>query len=211
MSARVLIYRLQHRAIASQAGGNVPANDRPEVQARGAVGEHGRGFAVVAAEVRALAQRSADAAKEVQSLILDSVRGAETGNAAADHASGLIGDAVNAVERVREMIAQIASASQEQSEGVRQVTHALREMDTVTQRNASLVEEANEVSKALSAEAELLGDAIARFDLGTGPAQGFPEDTASGTAWAFEKGAMVAPPRPAEILAAPKESITLRK
>ena len=129
-------------------------------------GEHGRGFAVVAAEVRSLAQRSAASAKEIQSLILDSVGKADAGVESAGKVAALIDQAVTAVDQVRAMIAQIAAASQQQSVGVQQTTRALDEMDNVTQRNAALVQEANEVSGALAEQAQRLAEAISQFDLG---------------------------------------------
>ena len=141
-------------------------------------GEHGRGFAVVAAEVRSLAQRSAKSAKEIQSLILDSVQKADAGVESADKVAQLIDQAVSAVDQVREMIAQIAAASQQQSTGVQQTTRALEELDTVTQRNASLVDEANQVSGALAEHAQRLSEAVSQFDLGE--TESMPDRSRSG-------------------------------
>lgn len=112
-------------------------------------GEQGRGFAVVAGEVRNLAQRSAQAAREIKSLIEDSVGRVELGSTLVESAGETMGEIVNAVTRVTDIMGEIASASDEQSRGIDQVGLAVAEMDRVTQQNASLVEESAAAAAAL--------------------------------------------------------------
>ncbi|WP_380177558.1 methyl-accepting chemotaxis protein [Kalamiella sp. sgz302252] len=126
-------------------------------------GEQGRGFAVVAGEVRNLAQRSAQAAKEIKSLIEDSVARVDTGSQLVESAGETMADIVNAVTRVTDIMGEIASASGEQSRGIDQVGIAVTEMDRVTQQNASLVEESAAAAAALEAQASRLNQAVAVF------------------------------------------------
>ncbi|MFL6620336.1 MAG: methyl-accepting chemotaxis protein, partial [Povalibacter sp.] len=105
-------------------------------------GEQGRGFAVVAAEVRNLAQRSATAAKEIKGLIQDSVRKVEGGSELVNQSGQRLGEIVSSVKRVTDVIAEISAASSEQTAGIEQINQAIIQMDTVTQQNAALVEEA---------------------------------------------------------------------
>ncbi|HEX7891545.1 MAG TPA: methyl-accepting chemotaxis protein [Ramlibacter sp.] len=129
-------------------------------------GEQGRGFAVVASEVRNLAQRSAQAAKEIKALIGDSVRQVEAGTAQVDLAGRKMQDIVQSVTRVSELIAEIASASQEQSSGIGQVNVAIAQMDQVVQQNASLVEEAAAATESMKGEAAVLLRLVGRFHVG---------------------------------------------
>jgi methyl-accepting chemotaxis protein len=129
-------------------------------------GEQGRGFAVVAGEVRNLAQRSAQAAREIKQLIGDSVRQVEAGTRHVAQAGQKMHDIVGAVQRASELVAEIAAASQEQSSGIEQVNTAITQMDQVVQQNASLVEEAAAATESMKAQASALLRSVARFRLG---------------------------------------------
>jgi len=134
-------------------------------------GEQGRGFAVVAGEVRMLAQRSADAAKEIKVLIGRSVEQVEQGTALVDQAGKTMGEIVTAIQRVSDMVAGITSATVQQSSGISQVGDAIGQMDQVTQKNAALVEESAAAAESLRDQARQLVEAAAVFRLsGQGPA-----------------------------------------
>ena len=126
-------------------------------------GEQGRGFAVVAGEVRNLAQRSAQAAREIKSLIEDSVSRVDIGSTLVEGAGETMAEIVSAVTRVTDIMGEIASASDEQSRGIDQVGLAVAEMDRVTQQNASLVEESAAAAAALEEQASRLTQAVAVF------------------------------------------------
>ncbi|NYS28759.1 MULTISPECIES: methyl-accepting chemotaxis protein [unclassified Pantoea] len=128
-------------------------------------GEQGRGFAVVASEVRSLAQRSAQAAKEIESLIAESVTLIKDGSHQVGEAGSTMGEIVEAVRRVTDIMSEIAAASDEQSRGIQQVSQAVTEMDNVTQQNASLVEEASAAAASLEDQAGKLTQAVAAFRL----------------------------------------------
>jgi methyl-accepting chemotaxis protein len=126
-------------------------------------GEQGRGFAVVASEVRALAQRSAQAAKEIKGLIEDSVSNVTEGGKLVGGAGQIINEIVVGVQQVTELIAEIAVASKEQSTGVEEINRAITQMEMVTQQNAALVEEATAATLSFEEEAKRLNQAVARF------------------------------------------------
>ena len=130
-------------------------------------GEQGRGFAVVASEVRNLAQRSAAAAKEIKSLIGDSVDKVETGSKQVDQAGETMQEIVSAVKRVTDIMSEIAAASNEQSAGIEQVNQAIIQMDEVTQQNAALVEQAAAAAEAMQEQAGTLMEAVSIFKLET--------------------------------------------
>ena len=131
-------------------------------------GEQGRGFAVVASEVRNLAQRSAGAAKEIKTLIEDSVAKVDTGGQLVDQAGHTMGEIVASVKRVTDIMSEIAAASAEQSSGIEQVNQAITQMDDVTQQNAALVEEAAAAAESLQDQAAKLADAVSVFRLEAG-------------------------------------------
>ena len=129
-------------------------------------GEQGRGFAVVAAEVRNLASRSAAAAKEIKSLIQDSVAKVNEGTQFVGDSGKVLGEIVSAVKKVTDMVAQIAASSREQALGIEQVNRAITSMDTMTQQNSALVEQASASAQALSHHATNLAELISRYDVG---------------------------------------------
>ena len=128
-------------------------------------GEQGRGFAVVAGEVRNLASRSADAAKEIEGLIADSVSRVERGAKIVDDTGTTMEAILRAVTEVTTIMKQIASASEEQSKGISQVGIAITQMDGVTQQNASLVEQVSSAASALEAQTEELQRSVQKFRL----------------------------------------------
>lgn len=134
-------------------------------------GEQGRGFAVVAAEVRNLAQRSAGAAKEIKTLIGDSVQKVETGARLVDQAGATMDEIVASVKRVTDIMNEITAAGQEQTAGIEQINQAIIQMDDVTQQNAALVEEAAAAAESLQAQAGNLAQVVSVFKLDTMPAQ----------------------------------------
>lgn len=130
-------------------------------------GEQGRGFAVVAGEVRSLAQRSAQAAKEIKTLIDASVLRVDQGNDLVENVSGAMTEIVTAIGQVTETMQEISSASEEQSRGITQIAQAVNEMDKVTQQNAALVEQSASAANALEDQADRLNQTVAVFKLST--------------------------------------------
>src|SRR5690606_17783800 len=126
-------------------------------------GEQGRGFAVVAAEVRTLAQRSAQAAKEIKHLIGCSVEKVEAGSGLGAEAGKAMNDIVAEVRKVEELSAQITMASHEQSSGISQVGQAVAQLDQVTQQNAALVEEAAAAADSMKHQAGRLATVVSAF------------------------------------------------
>ena len=129
-------------------------------------GEQGRGFAVVASEVRSLAQRSAEAAKEIKCLITASVERVEQGTLLVDRAGSTMTEVVGSIKRVTDIMVEISAAGQEQSTGVSQVGEAVSQIDQATQQNAALVEESAAAANSLKHQADQLVAAVAVFKLG---------------------------------------------
>ncbi len=142
---------------------NILALNAAVVAAR--AGEQGRGFAVVATEARNLAQRSAAAAKEIKTLISDSVNKVESGSRLVDQAGQTMQEIVGSVKRVTDIMSEITAASVEQSAGIEQVNQAVTQMDEVTQQNAALVEQAAAAAESLEEQAHVLAQACAVFRL----------------------------------------------
>ena len=133
--------------------------------ASASAGEQGRGFAVVASEVRALAGRSAEAAKEIKSLISASVEKVEHGTALVDQAGTTMNEVVSSIKRVTDIMGEISAASHEQSQGVSQVEEAVSQMDQTTQQNAALVEEMAAAASSLKSQAQDLVQVVAAFQI----------------------------------------------
>ena len=169
-------------------------------------GEQGRGFAVVASEVRTLAQRSASAAKEIKALIDDSVSRVDNGSRLVEQAGATMTEVVASVRRVTDVVAEISAASNEQSDGIEQINHAITQMDQVTQQNAALVEEAAAAAQSLQEQSTRLSATVSVFKLSShdtpraaAPRKPAPAPAASRPAAAAT--VRTAPSKPAAVLA----------
>jgi methyl-accepting chemotaxis protein len=186
-------------------------------------GEQGRGFAVVAGEVRLLAQRSAEAAKEIKSLIGDSVSKVESGSTQVLAARETIGQMVNEVRKVTDLVGEITVSSREQSEGVGQINAAVSQLDQATQQNAALVEQTAAAAESMRMQTAKLTEAVAAFRVEAGlaaaapaprsapkpaprPAAAAPRAVAPKPVAKPPAPAVVAPPPPAPKPAAPAPS-----
>jgi methyl-accepting chemotaxis protein len=129
-------------------------------------GEQGKGFAVVASEVRSLAGRSASAAKEIKGLIQDSVVRVEEGSKLVNDSGATLGEIVTSVKKVNDIITEIASASEEQSTGIKQVNQAVMQIDETVQQNAALVEQAAAAAESLREQSEILNNLMDQFNTG---------------------------------------------
>ena len=140
-------------------------------------GEQGRGFAVVASEVRSLAQRSANAAKEIKGLIGESVEKVQAGSRLVNEAGQSMQDIVSQVQRVTDLIAEISAASVEQTQGIGQIGDAVNELDQVTQQNAALVEQSSAAAESLKQQAMRLSEAVSVFKVRSNAAGSLPNQT----------------------------------
>ncbi|VFR84752.1 Methyl-accepting chemotaxis protein I (serine chemoreceptor protein) [plant metagenome] len=166
-------------------------------------GEQGRGFAVVAGEVRSLAQRSAEAAKEIKQLISQSAGKVEAGSRLVSDAGSAMNDIVAEVRRVADLISEIGAAAQEQGQGISQVSDAVNQLDRVTQENAALVEEAAAAAGSLDEQAAKLVTLVSVFQLGKGTAKGDKANAASTQAPPASPPAAAAAPAPVPAKPAP--------
>jgi methyl-accepting chemotaxis protein len=158
-------------------------------------GEQGRGFAVVAAEVRALAQRSATAAKEIKGLINESIQRVNDGSELVNQSGKTLEEIVSSVKRVTDIIAEISAASQEQASGIDQVNKAILSMDETTQQNAALVEETTSAAQSMKEQAKALMQQVDVFKVSQ--AEGHHAPARHAAAHGHDKPLAKFAPRPA--------------
>ncbi len=171
-------------------------------------GEQGRGFAVVAGEVRALAQRSAEAAKEIKSLISASVERVDSGTEQVQAAGATMTEIVASVQRVTDIIGEISAAAREQSEGIASVNASVVQLDQMTQQNAALVEESAAAAESLREQSARMGEAIAVFKLAGATRPAAPKPAATPRPAAVKPAApKVAPPPAKPVAAAPRPTV----
>ncbi|GAB1386696.1 hypothetical protein MASR1M59_18440 [Melaminivora sp.] len=168
-------------------------------------GEQGRGFAVVAGEVRSLAQRSAEAAKEIKGLITASVHNVEAGSQQVEQAGRSMDEIVSGVRRVSDLIGEITASTAEQRDGINQVNQAVSNLDQMTQQNAALVEQASAAAASMSEQAQRLSQVVSVFDVGAGAG------VAASAAPSAVRRSVAAPAAPAApVIASAKPQVSAR-
>lgn len=173
-------------------------------------GDHGRGFAVVAGEVRSLAQKSADAAKDIKKLIDETVERVNQGSSLATESGNMLGSINESIHSVTQMITHIAQASSEQADGVSQVHNAISQIDQATQQNAALVEETSAAAQSMSEQAEILNQDMAFFNTGTTMRTQPKKPQASATSNASQKVPALAAPKASAAPAKPMASLAAK-
>jgi uncharacterized phage infection (PIP) family protein YhgE len=161
-------------------------------------GEQGRGFAVVAGEVRSLAGRSAEAAKEIKALITASVHNVDIGTGQVAQAGESMQEIVASVRRVTDLIGELSAAANEQHDGFAQVNQAVSNLDQMTQQNAALVEESSAAALSMNEQAQRLAEVVAVFNVGTGASQTMPAPLGAATRAAQVSSVPVASARAAQ-------------